>query len=250
MRSRKQADTPMHRGRRVGCVIPAFNEKESVGLVVSGLLSLEGDDGAALMDDIVVCDNASADGTGEVAARAGARVVRESRQGYGSACLAAIAALEYVDVVLFVDADLSDLPEDAFALLDAIDHGADLAIGSRVLGHAEKGALTPQQRFGNQLAAFLIRLIWKHDTTDLGPFRAIRRESLERIGMADPDFGWTVEMQVKALRHGMKVVEVPVTYRRRIGKSKISGTVRGTILAGYKILTTIGLLAIRKNPDR
>lgn len=212
------------------------------------LLALEGDGGAPLLDDLVVCDNASDDRTGEVAQGAGARVVREMRKGYGSACLKAIAALQDVDVVLFADADRSDLAREAVLLLDAIEEGADLAIGSRVLGHPEKGALTPQQRFGNDLAAFLIRLIWKHQTTDLGPFRAIRRTSLETIGMEDPDFGWTVEMQVQALRHHMTVVEVPATYRRRIGKSKISGTVRGTIMAGYKILATIGKLALKRSP--
>lgn len=240
----------MHRGSRIGCVIPAFDEEESVGLVVRDLLALEGEEGAPLIDDLVVCDNASRDRTGERAAAAGARVVREERQGYGSACLAGIAALGDVDVVLFADADRSDVPGEAPSLLDAVADGADLAVGSRVLGTPEKGALTPQQRIGNDVAAFLIRLIWKHRTTDLGPFRAIRRDSLDEIDMQDRDFGWTVEMQVQALRHGMAVVEVPATYRRRIGKSKISGTVRGTVLAGWKILSTIGKLALRGRKAR
>ena len=240
----------MYGGERVGCVIPAFNEEASVGLVVGDLLALEGDGGAPMIDDLVVCDNASSDRTGDVAAGAGARVVREKRRGYGSACIAAIAALGEVDVVLFADADRSDVAEESYLLLDALRAGADLVIGSRVLGTPEKGALTPQQRFGNDLAALLIRLIWKHRTTDLGPFRAIRRSALEAIGMKDRDFGWTVEMQVQAVRHGMTVTEVPATYRKRIGKSKISGTVTGTVLAGYKILTTIGRLALRGRVKR
>ncbi len=233
----------MYEGLRVGCVIPAFNEAPSVGLVVSDLLGLAGERGEKMIDDLVVCDNGSTDGTGDVAVRAGARVVREERRGYGSACLAGIATLDEVDVVLFADADRSDVAAEAIDLLDGIAGGADLVIGSRVLGRAEPGALTAQQRFGNRLAAFLIRLIWKENATDLGPFRAMRRDSLEIICMEDRDYGWTVEMQVKAYRHGMKVIEVPATYRKRIGKSKISGTVKGTLLAGYKILGTIAKYA-------
>lgn len=234
----------MYRGIRVGGVIPAFNEEESVGLVVTDLLSLRGDGGAPLIDDLVVCDNASTDRTAERAIGAGARVVVEEQQGYGAACLAAIAALGEVGIVLFADADRSDLPEDAIGLIDAVARGADLAIGSRVLGEAQPGALTPQQRFGNWLAARLIGLFWGHETTDLGPFRAIRYDSLSAIAMADRDYGWTVEMQVKAILAGMKVVELPAAYRRRIGKSKISGTVQGTVLAGIKILGTIGRLRL------
>lgn len=235
----------MHKGDTIGLVIPAFNEEASVGLVVRGFLDLVGDGSRRLIEDLVVCDNASTDRTAEVAAGAGARVVREERRGYGSACLAAIAALEEVDVVLFADADRSDKPSESYALLDAIASGSDLAIGSRVLGRAESGSLTPQQRFGNALASWLIRRIWNHPTTDLGPFRAIRISALRRLDMRDRDYGWTVEMQVKAIQSGLNVAEVPVSYLRRIGKSKISGTVRGTVGAGTKILGTIGVLGLR-----
>lgn len=239
----------MFQGRHVSCVIPAFNESQSVGLVVRDFLAVPGDEGPAL-DEVIVCDNNSTDGTADVARAAGARVVSETRQGYGSACLKAIASLsEGCEIVLFADADRSDDPAETPLLLEAITQGgADLVIGSRVLGRAERGALTPQQEFGNRLAAFLIRLFWKHETTDLGPFRAITRQALAEIGMRDPDYGWTVEMQVKAIQAGLRVVEVPATYRRRIGQSKISGTLKGTVLAGYKILGTIGVLALRGRP--
>ena len=194
------------------------------------------------IDEIVVCDNASTDRTAAMAAEAGARVVTETGRGYGSACLAGIAALSTVDIVLFADADRSDAAEEATGLVSAVADGADLAIGSRALGIAEPGALTPQQRFGNALASALIRGIWRHHTTDLGPFRAIRRDALDKLGMRDRTYGWTVEMQVKAIQVGMKVVEIPVSYRRRIGVSKISGTVKGTIGAGVKILGMIAVL--------
>lgn len=216
-----------------------------MGHVVRELLALRGDGGEVLLDDLVVCDNASSDATARVAREAGARVVREERRGYGAACLAGIAALRPVDTVLFADADHSDHPPEALALLEAIDEGADLAVGSRVRGHVEPGAFTPPQRLGNALASFLIRRLWGHPTTDLGPFRAIRREVLEALAMTDRTYGWTVEMQVKAIQAGFRVVEVPASYRRRIGRSKISGTVRGTVGAGWKILTTIGRLALR-----
>lgn len=235
----------MYRDHRVGVVIPAYNEEESVGLVVRDLLALKNDEGDAIMDSIVVCNNASTDDTERVARDAGATVVFESRPGYGSACLKGIASLPQVDIVLFLDGDRSDRVENAFQILDAVIDGADLVIGSRELGQAESGSVTPQQRFGNALASFLIRIIWDYPCTDLGPFRAMKKESLDEIEMADPDYGWTVEMQVKAMQKGMKVVEVPADYRVRIGESKISGTIRGTIGAGTKILWTIGKFWIK-----
>ena len=225
----------------IGGVIPDFNEESSVGLVVADLLALEGEDGLFL-DDLVVCNNGSTDDTKHVAESAGARVVTEMERGYGAACLKGIAALRPVDVVLFIDADRSDVAAEAIDLVAAVAAGADLVIGSRVLGRAERGALTPQQRFGNWLAALLIRLLWGHRTTDLGPFRAIRREALEQIGMTDRNYGWTVEMQVKAIQAGLRVHEIPADYWKRIGVSKVSGTVRGTFGAGTKILGTIGKL--------
>ncbi len=238
----------MYQGYRIGGVIPALNEERSVGLVVSDFLGLRGDHDSPLLDDLVVCDNASTDDTANVAESSGARVVPEPERGYGAACLAALSALEDVDVILFADADRSDQPDEAYALLDRIAGGADLVIGSRVLGHAEKGALTPPQRFGNWLAAMLIRSLWGHHTTDLGPFRAVRSEALAKIGMKDRDYGWTVEMQVRAIQCGLQVVEIPVTYRKRIGTSKISGTFKGTVLAGWKILSTIGRLRLTGGP--
>ncbi len=178
------------------------------------------------------------------------RVVPEPRRGYGSACLAGIAALAAAppEGVLFLDGDYSDHPEEAGRLLDAIEAGADLAIGSRILGRREPGALLPQARAGNALATFLIRRLYGFRYTDLGPFRAIRWDALRSIGMEDTNFGWTCEMQVKAVRAGLTIVEVPVSYRRRVGVSKIAGTVAGTLRAGYKILFTIARYAMKPHP--
>jgi len=220
---------------RSAVVIPVFNERESLPLVV----------GAIPRDrvcEIVVVDNGSTDGTPLVARGLPVRLVREDRRGYGSACLAGIAALATSppDTVVFLDGDFSDHPEEMPALLDAIAAGADLVIGSRMRGRREPGALLPQARFGNALACFLIHRIFGHRFTDLGPFRAIRWDALRSLGMEDRTFGWTVEMQIKAVRQGLAIAEVPVSYRRRVGVSKITGTVGGTVKAGAKILWTIG----------
>ena len=215
----------------IAVIIPALNEEKSLPLVLAALPKV---------DDVIVVDNGSTDGTAAVAAAGGARVVSEPRRGYGSACLAGIAALRDPEIVVFVDADFSDHPEELPNLVAPIAEGrADMVIGSRALGNREKGALLPQARFGNMLACFLMRVIYGHRYTDLGPFRAIRFESLRKIGMRDRNFGWTVEMQIRALRHGLRVTEVPVSYRKRVGVSKITGTLSGTIRAGYKILYTI-----------
>lgn len=212
--------------------MPAFNEEASIGNVL--------DDIPDFVDEVIVANNGSTDGTVAIAEKRGARVVDEPRRGYGSACLAGMAAMENPDIVVYLDADYSDHPDEMGSLVDPIIEGeADMVIGSRVLGTRERGALVPQARWGNWLSCTLIRLFWGVKYTDLGPFRAISAEALEKLKMSDPDWGWTVEMQVKAARLGLKTTEVPVSYRKRIGKSKISGTVRGVIAAGSKILYTI-----------
>ena len=221
----------------VDVVIPALDESRSLPLVLDDLPR-------ASIRSVVVADNGSTDGTGDVARARGCVVVEEPRRGYGSACLAALAYLRSLprppDVVVFLDADRSDHAEELPRLLEPIEAGrAELVVGSRALGISEPGALLPQQRFGNRLAAFLIRRLYGARVTDLGPFRAITWDALTRLRMEDRGYGWTAEMQVKALRAGVGYEEVPVSYRRRVGRSKIAGTVRGTIGAGYKILATI-----------
>lgn len=227
---------------QVDAIIPALDEEESLPAVLAGLR------GAGLRR-VVVVDNGSTDATAAVAAREGAEVVHEARRGYGSACLAGLrhVAADPPDVVVFLDADGADDPAELPALLQPIRQaGAELVIGSRVLGGAERGALTPVQRFGNALSTRLVRLLFGVRFTDLGPFRAVRWSALQRLEMTDPDFGWTVEMQAKAARRGLRCVEVPVRCRRRLaGRSKISGTVRGSAKAGAKILWTIGREALR-----
>jgi glycosyltransferase involved in cell wall biosynthesis len=225
---------------RVGVVIPALNEERSLPLVLAALPR-------SLVEEIVVVDNGSSDRTAAVAVDGGARVIHEPRRGYGSACLAGIAALSDVDVVAFVDADYSDHPEELALLLEPIlTDRADLVIGSRMVGEREPGALLPQALFGNWLATRLIRLFWGVTFTDLGPFRAIRATSLTALQMQDRDYGWTVEMQVKAAQAHLRCVEVPVRYRKRVGRSKITGTVMGTIRASHKILATIFRSAWRR----
>ncbi len=220
----------------VDVVIPAHNEEVSLPLVLAGIPRPP-------VRRVVVCDNASRDDTAGSAAAGGAVVVREERPGYGSACLAALSWLRAhgpPEIVVFLDADFSDHPEELPGLVAPIAAGeADLVIGSRILGAREPGALLPQARAGNWLACHLIRWLYGHRYTDLGPFRAIRWTALERLRMRDPAFGWTAEMQVKALRAGLAVAERPVSYRRRVGVSKITGTVSGTLRAGTKILWTV-----------
>jgi glycosyltransferase involved in cell wall biosynthesis len=225
----------------VDVVIPARDEEGALPGVLADI--------PKRVRRVVVADNGSRDRTAEVARAGGAEVVYEPEPGYGAACLAALAHLARTgppDVVVFLDGDHADDPREIGALLAPIDEGrADLVIGSRTLGRREPGALTPQQRFGNALAVALIGLLYRHRFTDLGPFRAVRWPALEAIGMRDRNYGWTAEMQVKALKRGLACVEVPVDYyRRRAGKSKVASTVRGTIGAGYKILATIGRYAL------
>ena len=218
----------------VSVIIPALNEEE-------GLRATLAEIPRDIVFDIIVVDNGSTDRTAEVARAAGARVVPEPRRGYGQACLTGLAALSpTADTIVFLDADHSDHPEEIAQLVAPIQRDeADLVIGSRVLGGALPGSLTPQQRVGNWLACRLIAARWGARYTDLGPFRAIRRDALETLQMQDTAFGWTVEMQIKAAKHGCRIMEVPVRYRPRIGRSKISGTWQGSVRAGATILSTI-----------
>ncbi|MFL6280416.1 MAG: glycosyltransferase family 2 protein [Vicinamibacterales bacterium] len=218
----------------VALIIPALDEEHAIGAL------LEAIDRTAVRD-VIVGDNGSRDATAAVARARGAQVVRVDERGYGAACAGALTAIaDDVDIVLFMDADGSDDPAEIPLVLEPLlANRADLAIGSRALGIVERGALTPQQRFGNWLATRMIALLYGHRYTDLGPFRAIRRDLLDRIAMRDRRYGWTVEMQIRALQLGARVVEVPVRYRKRVGKSKISGTVTGVMKAGWWIIWTI-----------
>jgi glycosyltransferase involved in cell wall biosynthesis len=218
-------------------IIPAYNEEKSIGEVIKQLPP-------DWIREVVVVNNASTDQTAWHAKVAGATVIDETRAGYGSACLAGIAYVNTLlpapKIVVFVDGDLSDYPSDLPDLVKPIlEHGMDFVVGSRALGKRAAGSMTPQQIFGNWLAVNMMWRLYKIKYTDLGPFRAIRWSSLLMLNMQDKTYGWTVEMQLKAAKFKLKTTEVAVRYRRRIGVSKISGTIKGTVLAGYKIITTI-----------
>jgi glycosyltransferase involved in cell wall biosynthesis len=221
----------MHLDRSVAVVIPALNEEGSIASVVGGI-------DRSLVDRIVVADNGSTDATAARAAEAGALVVCEPRRGYGSACLKGLAAVPDAGILVFLDGDGSDNPAEIRALLAfMVEQQADLVIGSRVLAGFGSNCLTLLQRFGNALTCTLVRWFFGVRYTDLGPFRAIRRDALARLEMADPDFGWTIEMQVKAAQRGLRIAEMPVSSRPRVaGRSKVSGTFRGSWNAGRKIL--------------
>jgi glycosyltransferase involved in cell wall biosynthesis len=195
-----------------------------------------------------VVDNGSNDRTAEIARHFGAKVILENHRGYGAACLAGIAEISAeAEIIAFIDADFSDFPEDLPQLLEPIfEKKAEMVIGTRTTNIESRAALTPQQRYGNWLATTLVKLFFGQSYTDLGPFRAIRRASLEKLKMSDRNFGWTIEMQIKAAQKKLKIAEIPVRYRIRIGRSKISGTVKGTILAGSKIIYTIFKYALKK----
>lgn len=230
----------------VDVIIPALNEASSIALVLNEIPK-------AWVRRVVVVDNGSDDDTPDIARAHGAHVVLEPRRGYGSACLAGLAKLaeDPPEVVVFLDADYSDHPEELVRLLaPMIANQADMVIGSRTIGIREPGALLPQAIFGNKLACVLIELLYGYRFTDLGPFRAITWSALERISMEDTNFGWTVEMQIKAAAHQISSVEVPVSYRKRVGVSKITGTIEGTIKAGYKILYTIFAYYLKLQQER
>ena len=228
---------------RVIVIIPAFNEARSIGRVIGDLPRDE-------IEEVVVVNNASTDETEANAKAAGATVIEEQRQGYGWACLSGIAYAETKkpDVIVFLDGDYSDHPEEIVKLLAPIkDNKADFVLGSRMIGDREPGAMLPQALIGNKIACGLMRLFWNGKYTDLGPFRAIRFDHLMALEMEDKTYGWTIEMQIKALRAGLRYQEVPVSYRKRVGVSKITGTVAGTLKASYKILWTIAYYALFSN---
>ena len=223
---------------RISVIIPAVDEEEAIGLVITEI--------PPVVHEVIVVDNGSQDRTAEVARAAGARVVSEPRRGYGRACLAGIAAADRPDLLVFLDGDRSDYPAQLPDVTAPILEGqADMVIGSRHLGRREAGAHPWHAVVGTRLCVGFMNLTAGSRATDLGPFRAITAEALRRLEMRDPNFGWTVEMQIKAARAGLRVVEVSVDYRPRIGRSKVSGTVSGSVKAGAKILATIARFAVR-----
>jgi glycosyltransferase involved in cell wall biosynthesis len=216
-------------------IIPAYNEQDSIAKVIADIPK-------DLVSEIIVIDNNSNDRTSDKAKNAGATVLFEERKGYGAACLKGFEYLKSVnpDTVVFLDGDYSDYPEELTKLIEPIaEETYDFVLGSRVIGKREKGALPVQSRIGSFIAGFLIKLFWNVAFTDLGPFRAIRYSKLLELDMKDKWFGWTVEMQIKAAKRNLKTIEVPVSYRKRIGKSKVTGTVKGTVMASIIIMKTI-----------
>ena len=223
----------MYKNKKISVIIPALNEEKSIPLVIN-------DHPKGIVDEIIVVDNGSSDNTPLVAEKAGAVVVREETKGYGLACQRGISRAKASDIIVILDADYSDYPDRINHLLAPIvDHGFDMVLGSRTLGNTEKGALTLPQIFGNRFATFLIKLVTGFKYTDMGPFRAIRTQTLKDLTMTDKNYGWNVEMQIKAVKKGLRIKEVPVDYRNRIGTSKISGTISGIIKAGTKIVYSV-----------
>ncbi len=226
----------MYRGKKVAVLVPALDEAESLHTVLKAV--------PLFVDQVIVCDNGSTDNTFEVAAAGGHHpnvlVIRESRRGYGYACMKAMSALADEEIVVFLDADGSEHAELMGRLLDPVLDGAELVISNRFTPHLHPQAMSLPQTFGNMLAVFLVRVLWGYSYRDLGPFRAITRPALERLNMTDTTFGWTIEMQVKALEAGLRIAQVDMPYRVRAGgRSKISGTLSGVVRAGWKILSVI-----------
>ncbi len=226
----------------INVIIPAYNEADSIAQVISEIPSI--------VSEIIVVNNNSTDKTAENAKKAGATVLTENQKGYGYACLAGINYIQQKskqpDIIVFMDGDYSDYPEELSKLIaPIIDNGIDLVIGARIENLREEGAMTPQQIFGNWLATSLMKLFFKANFTDLGPFRAIKYDTLIALNMEDKTYGWTVEMQLKVLKRKFTYTEVPVRYKKRIGISKVSGTVKGSIFAGVKILSWIFKYSIK-----
>jgi glycosyltransferase involved in cell wall biosynthesis len=225
---------------RVSVIIPSFNEAQSIGHVLNELPK-------HLITEVLVVDSASTDGTPEIAARMGARVIREPRRGYGRACLTGLSQASAPDVVVFLDADYSDRPAELPRLLAPITEGrADISLGSRLLGPRTPGALPWHAVVGNRLAAGLITFLFGQRITDLGPFRAARADTLAALALEETTYGWAVEMILKGALHGFRIVEVPVSYHPRIGKSKISGTLAGSVGAAWCILSRIVWYRLRR----
>lgn len=227
--------------KKIVVIIPAINEEESISYVLNDVPSF--------VDEIIVVDNGSVDNTIKAAKESGATVLTENERGYGAACLKGIDYIKNksYDIVVFLDGDYSDHPEEMNLIIQPIiKDDYDMVIGSRMRGNREKGAMLPQALFGNWLSTFLIKLFWKYKFTDLGPFRAIKYDSLLKLNMVDRNFGWTVEMQIKAAKQKLKCTEVPVSYRKRIGTSKVTGTLSGTVKASYKILYLIFVSLFKK----
>lgn len=227
--------------KKIVVIIPAVNEEESLPSVLNDIPDF--------VDEIVVVDNGSSDNTPDAAGSNGATVLTENERGYGAACLKGIDYIsgKKYDIVVFLDGDYSDHPEETeLVVKPIIENNFDMVIGSRMIGKREKGAMLPQALFGNWLSTFLIKLFWKYEFTDLGPFRAIKYKSLIDLEMVDRNFGWTVEMQIKAAKQKLKCTEVPVSYRKRIGTSKVTGTLSGTVKASYKILYLIFINLFKK----
>jgi glycosyltransferase involved in cell wall biosynthesis len=227
---------------QIALIVPALNEEPVIGRMLDAVPRF-------LYGAILVADNGSTDRTAEVASKHGATVVFEPERGYGAACLRAIEALPPdIEAIVFMQADLSENPAEARLLLEPIETGrADLVIGTRTQGTAEPGALLPHQEFGNRLATSLIRLFYGYRYSDLGPFRAIRRDALDRLNMRERNYGWTIEMQVRAIEEGLRILEVPVHYGVRVaGVNKVSGNLKASLVAGYRIIATVVGIAARR----